>query len=147
MIPSDGRHEVSYWFTREDGSRHSYNDPLIAWDDNGGPLVAGPSGLTTPRPRYYNASAIGKYDRWEVVPAGRFPLTTFVDGQGWMLEVTWKEGDDPETYRVIAWGCRDDDVLAPSAVPLCHWGPGADSIVDAFDPDEYQCHAWRLFVP
>lgn len=98
MIPADGSHYVHY--------QHSAQGlpvrPVIAWDDDGNPLVTGKRGLV---PAYEMGTI--KYIRRDSSPA-----VGAVPGGGWLIECKDDEGNT-WTTPILAWTVHADGSAQP----------------------------------
>lgn len=104
MIPAQPGYAVHFELSRPNSSdpnkRHQRDleEPVLAWDDNGAPLIAGPEGLT--QPDHYATILGERIDRWEVAPS--YKGIHVIPGGGW-LETTTLDDGTKYTIPVIAW--------------------------------------------
>ncbi|WP_369041915.1 hypothetical protein [Streptomyces sp. Midd1] len=99
MIPSDGTHYVHY----EAGvNQHARVLPVIAWDDDGAPLVAGKQKLR----KAYELGVVARIrqDNSAVVAA--------VPGGGWIIDCTDSDGNSWST-PILAWTVHADGTAVP----------------------------------
>jgi len=96
MIPATGQTAV-YDETRMDGSTYRSHVPIVAWDDEGHPLILGEHGLVPAR----NGRGYVGVDRQEESVVAALP------GAGWRVE--YKKGDGEVTSNLlVAWLVRAD---------------------------------------
>lgn len=98
MIPADGSHCVQY----ERGSGALPRRPVVAWDDEGAPLVVGRRGLVP-------AFELGAVQR---IVRDQHPAVAAVPGGGWLIDckdddgITW-------TLPILAWTVHADGSTTP----------------------------------
>jgi hypothetical protein len=94
MIPADGSYHVHFLTT--DG-KPSISKPVVAWGDDGAPLVAGKKGLI-------NAHDYGRVGQVGQTTAG---VVGAVPGGGWLIDCTDDEGNT-WTVPILAWTIHAD---------------------------------------
>jgi hypothetical protein len=102
LIPADRSHYAIYENTK---GRQTARRPVIAWDDDGHPLVVGPQGLR-------RAEDLGRFVRLFENAA---PVLSAIPGGGWLIECTDDEGvtwTDP----IMAWTIHADGTAIPIGV-------------------------------
>lgn len=113
MIPATHPYEARFTHKNDDGRTTFSFKPVIAWDDDGQPLVAGKRKLMV-------ASSFTNFDR--IMAADDSPVVATVPGDGWRAEFKDEDGStisDP----VIAFAVRADGTGLPIQV-------GSDGEVD-----------------
>lgn len=98
MIPADGSHYVHY----DPSSNGRRARRVVAWDDNGTPLVAGRHGLV---PAHDLGTVKG-------IREGDAPVVGAVPGGGWMIECKDDEGNT-WTSPILAWSIHADSSATP----------------------------------
>jgi hypothetical protein len=101
MIPADGTHYVH--FRLPDGNP-GLPSPVVAWDEDGSPLVVGKWGLVRASDAGRGAVARIKRDNEPVVGA--------VPGGGWLIDCTDDEGNT-WTTPILAWTVHADATTTP----------------------------------
>lgn len=120
MIPARGYVAV---YLSED-SKQKHTKPVIAWDDEGAPLVAGDRKLVR-ADFWINFHGIAEDDN---------PPLMVVPGGGWMI--TYSGGDQHRTEPVVAWAIDDfgygkplatdgGGLVMPEEGDICVWHPDA----------------------
>lgn len=99
MIPADRSHYAVYENT--EGERTAARQ-IVAWDDDGHPLVVGALGLT-------RAEECGNFRR---IRHDTAPIVAAIPGDGWLIECTDDEGNT-WTDRILAWTVHADGVASP----------------------------------
>lgn len=124
MIPADGSHYVQY----EPSNTGLPRRPVIAWSDEGTPLVAGRTGLVPA----WDLGSVKRIVR-DVPPA-----VGAVPGGGWLIDCKDDEGNE-WTLPILAWTIHADG----SAIPLTADSDGVTSDATAgvdscriYHPDE-----------
>ena len=122
MIPADGSYYVHY----ENNPRGPITKPVIAWDDEGRPLVAGKYGLVP-------AHELGSVKHIRQDDA---PVVAAVPGGGWLIDC---KDDDGNTWTtpILAWTIRADG----NAVPLT---ADSDGVTDDATKGLAEC---RIYHP
>ena len=82
MIPNTTSH-VAFFKHEHDGESHTVSEDIIAWADDGTPLIVGPRGLVAASSRR-NFDGISERDELDVVGV--------VPGQGWNIQQTNADG-------------------------------------------------------
>lgn len=136
MIPATG-YEIAYKIKREDGSHRWASQPVIAFDLDGTPQVAGPRGLVHP------SEAVPHLDPnterlvdWMVEHTGHHHL---IPGGGWMVKITPKYDHPAWVEPVVAWRITPEgfgEVLLS----------GGDGTVDSFSYLESN-HRFEVWHP
>ncbi|MFR9796612.1 hypothetical protein ACL02U_12010 [Streptomyces sp. MS06] len=126
MIPASQPHEARYRH-ESDGRIHYTTKAVIAWDDDGYPLVVGRDGCQLVR-------ANGWRNFHDVVPVDP-PVTAAFPAAGW--QVVYKDDDSAE-YRIplTAWLTLADGSLRP-----------VDVGTDGFADDPTECLNFVRLVP
>jgi hypothetical protein len=91
VIPAPPGIHAEYLIKREDGKTRITSRAVIAFNDDGEPLVAGRQNLVT-------ASAYGKYELEDFGDGG---YTAVIPGGGWCVE--WPGGN---SGPLIGWACK-----------------------------------------
>ena len=131
MIPATHPYEARFRQTTKlsSGGTHEYftNKPVLAWDNEGAPLVAGKQGLV----------AADTYTNFhDVVPAKK-PVVAVLPGVGWVAE--YKDGDDTVSWPVVCWTIDAAGEMTPLAADISGYCDDATSSADfirLYRPDE-----------
>lgn len=143
MIPARG-HVISFKLEPTEGRRPWERRPVIAWDDDGRPLIAGRRSLVYP-------DAIDVIDgqpvtSWRLDEDDGYEAT--VPGGGWMVTQRFAEGDT-RTTPVVAWQISPDGWGRPliadpdgvitadndTATETTYWHPaGTEQAAEEVDP-------------
>lgn len=107
MIPAHPGYAVNFKLEPRPPERAWTHLPVVAWDDDGAPLVAHRRGLITPDRANFGRPIVS----WEVTEADTYPHT--VPGDGWMVTRTDTTTGDRWTEPVIAWQIDPDGYGRP----------------------------------
>lgn len=99
MIPAKDGHVAIY----NKGTTAVYTRPIVAWSDDGEPLVVGPQGLIT-------AWSLAGYD--SVLEGQPRSIVTAVPGGGWLIDCVDQDGGT-WTDVIVAWAVYSDGSMAP----------------------------------
>lgn len=132
MIPATRPHTAYFKHeqTGPDGKTHTtYSDlPVIAWDEDGYPLVTGKHGRLVVAGSYGNFLYVTEADGGHVVAA--------IPGGGW--RAAWKQNDGTEFVEpVLAWLVQADGIVKPVSADV----EGDVDVIEG-DPDRV-----RLIAP
>jgi hypothetical protein len=99
MIPANGSHYVQF---EKNGKGYSPSLPVIAWDDDGFPLVINRGMLR----RAYDLGSVARIQQDHV------PVVGAVPGGGWLIDCTDDEGNS-WTTPILAWTVHADGTATP----------------------------------
>jgi hypothetical protein len=132
VIPATQPYEARFRQSHKlsDGRVHEYfsTKPVLAWDDDGGPLVAGKQRLA-PADSYKNFH--------DVVPAGP-PAVTALPGGGWVAEYKDDANGNTFEFPVVAWAIDTSGDLTPTIVysdGMSDSATSLDNFVRLYHPD------------
>lgn len=103
LIPADGSYRADYT-DREGNFVGSKN--IVAWDEDGRPLVVDNHGLSLAASTRYRFSGISRQPS---------PVVAAVPGGGWMIETTNEDGLT-STDPIVAWSIHADGTASPIGV-------------------------------
>lgn len=127
MIPATTNVECQFEGDRGDGTKYRYtSNPVIAWDDDGTPLVLGDGALVSAE-RYRNFIGLVEADA---------PVVAALPGGEWRAEFKDDDGTIHST-PLLSWNVRADGTATPIVA-------GSDG--DVYDPCEVSNFS-RLYIP
>lgn len=130
MIPATHPFEARFkQSSRPNGEGTTYFTtlPVVAWDENGSPLVSD-------KQRLVPASSWGNFhDVVETAP----PVVAVIPGGGWMVE--YKDGDSTSAWKIVAWAIDAAGEMKPlstDSTGYCDDATTAENFVRIYHPDE-----------
>ncbi|OEV03820.1 hypothetical protein AN219_37725 [Streptomyces nanshensis] len=128
MIPANAPYEASYEH-ESNGRTHYTTKPVIAWDDDGYPLVVGRDGCQLDR--------ANGWSNFHAVHPCQSPVVATLPGAGWIVEFNDDAG--PLRLLVVAWLVRAEGSVDPVCVDpdgLSHDPTDMGNFVKLYHPDE-----------
>jgi hypothetical protein len=114
-------------------NHHWWPERVVAFTDDGDPLIIGKVGLTTPHGREYSLEdAHGTSDPTDtIIPGGDWNITYFLDGE------------TPYTQPIVAWAISTDGY----GKPITTDDTGSLEAVDSHDTEHVVWHPAQTDIP